>query len=345
MHNANYQLLKVKEQISENLSSVQIANILDDLIMRCLKPLVKNTKYLEYSLLELLPYIFLNQRRKLSNRPTEDLRNDIFTFIMIDDFDEKIKILKRLRLERSVYLTVLSSVEEVSKKYLEEINSNLNHIQKIEEYDEEKLSSMYFHLYVKGDFYETAQSVIYWLNYVYKFRAMIVEKFIRLAYIESVKMASSTELNIDQTDLFRDLIVSIHKAIDKYDPEKGALSSYVNIWFMEAKTNIKNTHEYGVAYQMPTGQRKRMIEDGSVQSITLPLNDEIAESIEDQTQNILENIIEDENEFIMHNLACRADIHKIYCLTNNIRYTLTNEDLIKQKQSLKPRVGYNVRDS
>lgn len=325
----NYQLLRINEQITENLSSVQIAGTLDDLIFNALTPLIRNSNYLEYVILELLPHIFLNQRRSFSKRNSgTSLKDSIFSFIMADDKEEKIKLLRKQNLERTVYFEALKQFEKAGKVYLDTVKTRL-HDPKIKT-NAKEIKQDFF---VEKHLYETCQSVIYWVNYAYKFRSMIVEKYVRNAYNESVKMAAATNLNIDQEELFRNLLIVCHKAIDKYDPERGPLASYVNIWFMEAKTNHKNAHEHGVAMQMSTSQRKKLLEKGSIHTFTLELDEKIAESVEDIDYDVLQNMIDGEEDKILNNLSCRADLNKVFCLATGVRYTLTPQDLKWQRES------------
>jgi hypothetical protein len=336
MISSNFQLLKIKEKIEENLAGNQIAKTLDDLLFNCLKPIIFNTNFMEYVLVELLPHIFLNQRRKFSNKSLDDLRDAIFSFIMTDNDEEKMKLLRKQGLERSIYIAALQTFEVSAQQYLEETETQLENIANNKPYDDSKLKKIRKMFYPRKDFYETSQSTIFWLNNIYKFRAMIVEKYVRHAYVESIKMTKATDLNIEQEDLFRNLIINIHKAIDKYDAEKGPLTSYIDRWFLEAKTNVKNIHEIGVAYSIPTSQRKKLLEEGKLHNFTLELNDEIAESIKDDKENALDNMIGSQNNTIMHNIACHADTDKMYVITQDIVHTLNSQDLNLQRQTLLP---------
>jgi hypothetical protein len=328
-------LLKIKEKISGNPSSVQIAKTLDELLFKCVEPVIRNTHYMEYVLVELLPHVFMNQRRKFSNKPLDQLRDAIFTIIMTDNIEEKCILLKKQGLERNIYFTAFSYLEKYALEYLAEINTQLKIIHNGKKYCSDKLIEIEKKFFSQRDFFETVQSTMFWLDCAYEFKGMITEKYVRYAWNESIKMENSTDLFIDQYDLFKDLLVSISKAIDKYDVEKGPLTSYISLWFTEAKTSYRNTHEYSVAYSIPPEQRKKTLSDNTGSgNFTLELNESIAESTEDLDQDILGNIISNEDEVLVHNIACRADKYKIYCLLNNIEYTLTDKDKEIQKLSL-----------
>ena len=330
---ANYSLLKVKEQLSENLSSLQIVKTLDELLFNAVKPLMRNTDFMDYTLVELLPYLFLNRRRRFSNVPHGELCDNIFSVIMIQNREDKIALLQKQGLERSVYFAALVKFETEALKYFEAVNQQLANMHNSLPYVVDVGQKLRKNFFIHGNEYQTARSVAFWLKHSYRFKQMIVEKYIRRAFTEARKMASQTNLQIDVDDLFRNLILSVHKAIDKYDIKKGPLASYVAYWFLEAKKSYRNAHEYGVAYNMPTGKRKKLLEEGAVQSLTTELNDSIAESISDDSQDTLANMIDTENQTMNNNLACRADKNKIYCLLNNIQYQPTEADIALQRQS------------
>ena len=324
----NTQLLRLEEDLKENLSSVQIAKTLDDLIFKAIDPLIRNSKFVEYTILELLPHVFLNKRRKFSSKKVEDFRDALFSFIMSDNTDEKIALLRKQTLERTVYFALLDRFNRDAIRYLDAVQQKIRG--KNIDTGAKQLKEQFF---IEGNLYEICQSTLYWTHYAYKFRAMVVKKFVRFAQTESVKMIAGTSLNVDQEELSRNLILVTHKAIDKYDSDQGPLANYVNIWFREAKTNPKNAHEYGVAMQMSSSQRKKLHGQGLLQTFTVELDEKIAESIEDFDYDVLQNMIDTQEDFIQANLSCRVDSNKIFCLLAGIHYTLTPDDLRVQQES------------
>ena len=125
MKSGNVQLLGVKEQLQENLSSNQIANTLDDLMFKFLELVVKNTNMLEYVVTELIIHIFTNARRKFSNVPTPELQDSLFSIIVCDNKDTKLKLLRELRIERTIYFKVLENFEGYAREYIKETSLSL----------------------------------------------------------------------------------------------------------------------------------------------------------------------------------------------------------------------------
>ena len=58
------QILQQSERIKENLSSYQIAGILDRLLFQSIEPLARSSNILGYWISELLPLIISDSRRK-----------------------------------------------------------------------------------------------------------------------------------------------------------------------------------------------------------------------------------------------------------------------------------------
>jgi hypothetical protein len=90
-----------------------------------------------------------------------------------------------------------------------------------------------------------------------KFRNDNINKFIRLAYIKAKAAKKNSDIYVDSEELMMNYILAINRAIDKCDLTKGALASYVEQWFLNAKTNAEFGHEYGISYALPSAQRSK----------------------------------------------------------------------------------------
>lgn len=335
MRSANVSLLAVKEQIQSNPSSNQLIETLDDLMFEFLSRVVLSTDYIEYTLCELSVHIFTNARRKFSAIAPSELKDFIFSFIVCNNKTEKLKILRSMRLERTVYFEILKNFEKFAVNYINESEIVLNggSDEQLKHIEREACS-------INKNFYSVCTGTLFWCKRIYSFRNMIVEKYIRYARVEAVKAASDTGLNISEDDLTRALIISIFTAINKYDPTQGTLTGYIKWWFLDAKTN-QDTHEEGVAYTIPSPVRRKFLQAGHV-NIAAPI-DQNTEKI--LTDDPLLSLIGKEGDFglidkeqelgIIGNIASRADNHKIYTLLNGIRYSPTENDISILKSTLR----------
>jgi hypothetical protein len=325
MISANTALLKVKEQLQENLSSVQIARTLDSLIFKSLGSMIQHTDHIEYVLVELLYHIFHNMRRKFSNKPHDELRDALFSLIVNKKKTGKVAEIRRLGLERSIYFKILRSFEIDAQTYITDMEQALVSGTKTEAM---RAIEVKYRAADSPGFYHACTNTLFWARRAFTFRNMIVEKFIRLAYVEAQKARAKTGLTISLDDLVRNMVLSIFKAIDKYDPEQGPLTSYIKWWFLDAK-NGDAGHEEGVAYSIPLSVRRKLLSEGVV-NIYAPI-DETVEKNKDDTMSILDRLAEEQDMKALHNIVARADTEKIFSLSFGVIYTLTERD----KQALR----------
>jgi len=332
-HNSQADLLSLKERLSENLSSAQLADTLDDLIFAALKPIMLATDHIEQTLAEMLPFVASNGRRKFAVMAQADLVNALFSVINGTDKKEKLKLLRSVRLERTIHFSCLKSFELLAGRHtkaeIELIHTPHSDTTKRYKLREEmKAIERRLNLRQGKNLFSVQAKAHYWHNQALEFKGMIIEKYVRLAYTDSMKAQADTELQIDLDDLFKNYVLAIPKAIDKFDPQKGALTSYIRWWFMDASTPFKsNSHEYGVNYHVPTAQRKKLLANGTsgFSNFSVALDDNTQSSNEDEN-GVLDRMIHDEDTKQLHNLAVRADQHRMAVLTMEIPYHLSADE-------------------
>lgn len=327
MRSGNVQLLALKEQIETNLSSHCLAQTLDDLIFKFIDIAVKDTTFVESAIVELIVHVFTDSRRKLSTIPKQELQDQLFSFIVCEKPDKKQKLLRDARIERSVYFRILEIFIKISDEYLQELPKSLETLKptnRMLELEKEAQSKT-------DNFYSLCASTLFWSKPIYNFRNMIVEKFVRFAKVEANKAVSHTGLNISKEDLHKGFIMSMFKAIDKYDSSSGTLTNYIQMWFMDAKTN-QNYHEEGVAYSIPTQLRKKLLDNGVV-NIAQPIDQNTMEILTEESA--YDTMLKEQEHVVIANLVCRVDSHKIFSVLSGIRYNPTPEDIEVQRESMR----------
>lgn len=330
MRNPDLALLQITERLAENLSSSQIASTLDELILRALSPLV-GFNLLETVLVEILPFTATNARRKFSALSQNDFVDKLFSVIVVDNKKQKLQLLREIRMERTLYFTTLSMFEErtkfLPKLMTEYIGLNLKHIRAVSD-SYKKLMDIADAVNVPlGKLYQVRQESIYWYSLAVQFKQMISEKFVRLAYVEAQKAAKSTGLDVNVSDLFRDLMISSSKAIDKYDSTKGPLTSYVMWWFMDAKTQHNNSHEYGIAYRVPVAQRRRLLEGGAaMNNLVVELSDNLTSELVDDDASVLDSLIKAQDALTIQAIVAKLPEARFSNLLDGFHYPLTSAD-------------------
>jgi hypothetical protein len=324
-------LLTVKEKISYNPSSVQIADTLDYLIFKAIKPVIYNTHYVEKTLVEIISFVAVNGRRKLSKISQQELTDMLFTIIVSNNNDEKYNLLKKIRLERSVYFMLLDSLHRLGDIYIKSFIVTKTSTDKNTVYIAYRTIDQIKRLVgVKNEkaLLKTFTVSNFWKDQAYNFRGMIIEKYIKLAYNESLKLIASTKLHIDQNDLFTDLVSSIPKAIDKFDPEKGTLTSYIKWWFLDAGVSGNKTHEYGNVFVMTPQTRKKHLNKSLVIN-NLPSNTVLDTVLEDNAKYGNSYTIDDkiiDRDYYVKLLRIMAKNNKYAFLTLGLEYELNEEE-------------------
>jgi hypothetical protein len=278
---------------------------------------------------ELLPLVYQNNRRKYSNHDHSTFADMLFSFMMTKDLSIKAKILKACHIEKTILFSMLDDFYVRTAEYTDTYNKLFF------EQDPEELSKLRVKLqqieqsvsmFKHGNLYSVLQNSRHCYKLAQDFKGMIIEKYIRLSYNESAKAIRHTSLKIDQEDLFKNLLLSVSKAIDKYDPEKGALTTYVRWWFMDGINQSTNNHEYGTAFSVPTAQRKKLLE-ADVGLLNLSASLDECEGLSDpNVLNVDEVSILEHEDIIIRRMLRHADPSGMAMLALNIQYTLDEEE-------------------
>lgn len=320
----------VEAQISDNIASNQLAEVLNTLLMQALRPIVVETSLVECALASILNPIYSDHRRKLSVIPKADLVDNVFTILAAPDKETKWDCIKRSRMERSVWFNIISLFHKqcetylrLERKYLKAVGSRkmtlsgkMHRIEVVLGANRSRLSAAlrwsksYFDLYNQ-------------------FKSRVSEKYVRFAKQQSNKAAEATGLNVDKDELFSNLVLAIDKAISKFDEKKGTLTSSVNNWFMNAKTNSRQGHEYGTSYGVSTTKRRRMSQDyssGHTSDTNLSVSLDNAMEASDDRPTIESALIQGEENSALVTLANHAKNTRVARLLLGLPYTLTPED-------------------
>jgi hypothetical protein len=326
--NSTHELLSFKERLDSNYSSDQLSETLDDLIFKALRPIFFTTDHVQQTLVEMLPFVASNARRKFTNMPRGEFVDSLFTVITGHNKEANFKLLRKIRLERTVFFACIASFDNITADYETIIRyyfktpvgdraTRFSLQQQMHHIENQLVADPNISLF------STRREVLFWNNQALDFKQMITEKFIRLAFLDSAKASAETGLNIDDDSLFKDYIVSISKAVNKFDSSKGTLTSFIRWWFLDAKTSSKG-HEYAVAFSVPTAQRAKMLASGVVNFAQMI--DEDTENNDGTNVNVLDNIISRETESLNGNIAIAADRHKMASLIHDIAYTFSEAD-------------------
>jgi hypothetical protein len=253
---ANWYLAASNEQLSRSAHTPTLLSVLDDLLYQAFAPLYKETTFFRRLLMQVILYATEDNRRRISLTSKEKMNAWLLKAVYDNSFD----FYTMAKLDRGLYVDLISKSIELLEP-IEEIEIGIlgkNKLQYLEQrrrlallfgIDQDLLYSLY--TWVKG-----------YLKKYLKFKEMIVSRYYKLAYHEANKIYHTQSKRIDTTDLFKNLVLSTWKAVDRCDASQGTLTSFIQRSFLNAKTYPEFGHMYQTAYDVPMSARHLLKKKG-----------------------------------------------------------------------------------
>lgn len=223
---------RIEETIKDNFTSSQIATTLDDLIFRAISPLITQTVYVDRVLASLLSWLGAPKRRYISHLPKATLIRYIIIFLASTDQKERVDLYQKMRFERGLHFSILNHFLVVSEGYMKNVVTDLKSplCKKLVS----NTNSIVTQLGVTGDLWVVHQEASAWFKYAVEFRNLVIEKYMRHAVNHAVFIYQRFNY-MDKDDLIQNLLLSVNRAINKYDSSKGTLTTYINLWFKDTR--------------------------------------------------------------------------------------------------------------
>ena len=267
--------------LDKNLTGEQIQQVLDLFLYKALEPIVLNTDAFDLQVSYILALVSANRKRKPSSLPRERVIELLCQYLASDDRPTKYRLLREARLERS-FLHVFAS--RFLKQYEEYVTIYNNFM---------SATNSGARLLLKGELDASANNAgcsdrqgLYriltlansYLQKFYSSRSLVLDHYLKLSSRQAKMFTSASNGTIDFQDVRQSILKSILVAIDKYDSNKGALTSYINWWVLNAQTCGTSEHEYGIAYTVPQSQRKKIaLHDTGYLNYSVSLDDVVGE--------------------------------------------------------------------
>lgn len=314
----------------ENLTGGQIQQILDKILYDCVYVVLPFGLF-DDLVVNILSSSVLDRRRKISNADYDHSIN-LMCSIVLRNSDDLFDDMRQLKLERTAYLKKLNFlVEKVEESnYVQLYNKWLT---KRSKSLEEKLRKVEDLLNIdRGSLYSVYQNVKMNLTIFMEFKTSIVSQFINLAHKYTSTQIKHKNKNLNYDDLFQNIISAVSKAIDKYDSSKGALTSYVKYWIINAQ-NQDNSHIDGLAYEITNNQRQKVARK-EVADVNFSSSLSEAQHVVQENSSPEEILEEKDSMQRMLYLVKSADVDGIFRLTNNIDEYFSEDELNKMKDSM-----------
>lgn len=229
------QLKNTKEEITKSLTSYQYLTVLDDLLYSALTPIVKGTKFFEVFLSQIIGWQTLNPKRKTCAVGRHQLVSLSTLLFLTNDGNQKMKLVRRMKLHRNILFEAINRWTDLMSDYpsVATLVGTREIVERMFELNEIALIRPGFSLH------STYTTSIYWVKQARSFREKIIQKYTRMcittAQRDYVDMGHAVRLD----DMIQIYMMTVGKAIDKCDADRGVLTTHIQNWLMSAKNNVQ----------------------------------------------------------------------------------------------------------
>lgn len=244
--------------MDKNLTGEQIQKVMDMLLYKALEPLMLYSSVFDSQVSHVLTIVATNRKRKLSSVPREELVENLCAVLTHTDGAFKFRTFRDCRIERSFIHCFI-------KRFLDDNQGFLQAYQRfmVDPSHENKLAvddMAYVGAGItrRADMYRIITQASAYLEKFYAFRSATLDNYLRHSSTQAKShMTSNQGQQLDFHDLKQSILKAMVVALDKYDSSKGALTTYINWWVLNAQT-CSADHEYGVAYTVPQSQKRKL---------------------------------------------------------------------------------------
>jgi hypothetical protein len=260
-------LLKVKV-VENHYSTPLIVDTLNEYLSNSAELLFKYCGRFRAQLMCILSVYQTDHRKQLSSYSIEE--NQIAFMKAVSTFDYQ--PIKELYLDRSI---IYSQVKAISRDLFELVQLETKAIKT----GKKKLYKDF--LTFKKEFEITIDPLILynsvksWLDLYITFRNSIIQNYVKFAFSKSMEVVAKSQVYLDPNETTHNFLLAVNRAIDKCDKKAGTLTSYIQSWFLNAKSNAEFDHEYGNVYHLPNSQKLKNIGKESIDNnFAISINDE-----------------------------------------------------------------------
>lgn len=324
--------------LDKNLTGEQIQQVLDLFLYKALEPIILNTDIFDAQASYILALVSSNRKRKPSSLPRERIIELLCKFLASTSRPDKFRMLREARIEKSFLHVFIGRVMQVCQ------DSDLKYTRMMMAPVKERRS-------IKADLDLTAKAIgcsdrqgLYrivsigstYLKKFYECRSLVLDHYLKMSSSQASMYIKANGPNFDFYDVRQTILKGVLVAIDKYDSNKGALTSYINWWILNAQTCGATEHEYGIAYTIPQAHRKRIAEKNTgFMNYSVSLDDAVTgddssrtlHSIIGSSMNVSEDFEQNETDAIIMRLAKIADIRGCARLVLDVGEYFTSDEV------------------
>lgn len=279
-----------KTSTGQILSDSQVESLLNYFLLQAVSPIIQ-TIWFKNELARVLSYSIREFREKVTSKEKDEALNDIFELMFCFNKDENIVKLRLANFDRYYLQMICFKFVDICKVLMEaDIAFNKGILSnKINLEASEKISSIidYFQGLEVGFLLKAYKKVSYWINLYLTLKERILSRYYLYAYKYALTIGFRRQ-NVDTECLFKSFLVAMDTALNKYTCEKGALSSYIQLWFKSTLVRPAYDFEIGKPYDIPNYARKTVDNPAVFQAVDIDseefgfLESKLSEQIEDK---------------------------------------------------------------
>lgn len=246
---------------TKNMTGEQIQKVMDFLLYQALETVVLHSDVFDDQIAVILSLTATNRKRKVSALEKEELIGLLSTCLVTTDRKHKFELFKACKIERSFVHGFLRNVTIQNETFLPNYSKFVAGDSELRTYLD---NVAYLNMGTsRHAMWRIMTHVKSFLNKFFEFRTQVMENYLRLSTVHAKShISGSPNGQYDFNDLRQSILKAVLVALDKYDSSKGALTTYINWWVLNAQTS-SSEHEYGVAYTVPQSYKRKIAEQGA----------------------------------------------------------------------------------
>lgn len=245
--------LLAQEGLKHNLSGRQIMSILDRLLRGALQPIVNLTNLARRGLCDALVQFSFDSRRRFGSLERQETIDSLFSSVVTQRSRDHARLVLTMSMDRSVGSQIvamflkrtrgLADIERRAQLGID-VRPTLSSLgRSIGCSEPERLPAARVWAQHYMDLYE-------------EFKSRVVFKYNRLIISQARAAAKHSALPMDMEETVKNYGMAVAKALDKYNADRGALTSYVQQWLKNERTNPEFDPRYAQSFGLSGGSRR-----------------------------------------------------------------------------------------
>lgn len=316
---SNWDLSNQVEKIDRKVIDQILYDILEGLLAQAFYSLLQNTQIMKRCLSQLVVYSIMDKRRNVSQDSKISINASVLRHLAFNTELNVNTIDRRKVYEMTNYvldrMAIIEKIEILAIKHPKHIIAKRNLALAIG-CPEHLLSPLYKWSNSFMQEYE-------------KFRDSIISRYLKLCYHIANRQYFRQSKRIDPSELYKNLLLSTLKAVEKCNPLKGRLTSFVQKHFKNAIHYPEFNHYYGIAYQIPNGVKvpiSNSTETVNLEEVVDPTTEDFHSMINNKMAQYLKQVRGAELAFIMMEIPFNMKPNEISMLRGK---TVTSKQLVQ----------------